>query len=200
MSNRSHRRAAARQAARTAAGGATSTAVDERPDPLTLGERDSRDRAREQMAELLTSPGFVDSDEDPDGVTFDFDKHWEAKRKEQKRRRVRIYGKVYDLPKSLPAKVMFLSQRKEFRDKRRKITAEEGFGTIREMLDLSLRPGAVDQMLEDGIEMDELPDVLAFVMGHFDNLGRQLTGEAPGGGGADPGEARGGHRPASSGS
>jgi hypothetical protein len=151
------------------------------------------------LAGLMAGAGAHASED----LDFDFDAHWAAKKGAARPRRVKIKGRLYILPGSMPAGVMFFGMRSEFSKKSKEISDVRALELTKEMLEMALGAAAVDQMIRDGIGMEELPDVLTYVMGNFDELGRlrDASLEAAGGAGeVDPGEAGAGPTPGTSGS
>lgn len=185
--SRKHR-GAQQQQARTQTQGPTL-----RMDPRDLEQaRAGLGSIEAQRAALMASTAAVGTE---DGVDFDFDIHWAGKSEAAKPRTVRIKGQLYTLPGSMPAAVMAIGMRKEFRDPNREISVTEAMQLTMDMLAGAVGEDSVKQMMRDGITMEEFPDILAYIMGTFDEVGRarEVVGEPT------PGEAGGGPAPANSG-
>lgn len=116
--------------------------------------------------------------DDGDDVDFDFDAHWRNVRAKPKT--IKVLGRVYELPASVPAKVMLFAMRNSHNPGRRVQLTE-----VMELLGMIVGQKALDQMLEDGIGFeDQLTDVLAYCMRRYNELGGR-----GGAGAGGPGEA-----------
>lgn len=106
-------------------------------------------------------------------VDHDFDAAWAERR--AKAPRVRVLGRVYRLPRSAPAKIiLFMARNKDRPDQ--SLNPDE----LIEMLGCLL--GGVDNvhdMLSNGLEMDELEDVMRYCLSSYKsaNAGAEAGGQ-----------------------
>ncbi|MFB6722922.1 hypothetical protein ACFCV3_22275 [Kribbella sp. NPDC056345] len=126
---------------------------------------------------------------DDQEVDYDFDEAWRERKAARVAPKIRILGKVYTLPHSLPAKLILfaVSAQKNGRSASDEVTAEEAF----DMLSALLGEENLVDILNRGLEIDDLPDVLGTCQQVYKN--RQA---APGNGVAP---AKGATAPAQSG-
>jgi len=96
--------------------------------------------------------------DDDIAVDYDFDEAWRERKAARVAPRIRILGKVYTLPHSLPAKLILfaVSARKQGRPAEDQVNAEEAF----DMLSALLGEENLVDILNRGLEMDDLPDLL----------------------------------------
>ena len=92
-------------------------------------------------------------------VDYDFAEAWRERKAARVAPRIRVLGKVYTLPPSLPAKLILfaVSARRKERAAEDLVTAEEAF----DMLSALLGEANLLDILERGLEIDDLPDLLA---------------------------------------
>ncbi|WP_370422733.1 hypothetical protein AB8O64_30825 [Streptomyces sp. QH1-20] len=107
------------------------------------------------QAERGAAPAATD---DGAAVDYDFDEAWRERKAARVAPRIRVLGKVYTLPPSLPAKLILfaVSARKQGRAADAQVTAEESF----DMLASLLGEANLLDILDRGLEMDDLPDLL----------------------------------------
>lgn len=115
---------------------------------------------------MTTRPLPIEDDED---VDHDFDAEWAARGAVGPR--VRIHKRVYQLPASPPAKLILWASSNTKASKKKVVPAE----VIDLLATLIGGKDQVDQLLADGLEMDQLGDVIRFCMGR---LKEWRTGEA----------------------
>jgi hypothetical protein len=91
-------------------------------------------------------------------VDYDFDEAWRERKAARTAPRIRVLGKVYTLPASLPAKLILfaVTAKKHGRPASDQVTAEEAF----DMLSALLGEENLLDLLNRGLEMDDLPDLL----------------------------------------
>ncbi|QIS13586.1 hypothetical protein [Nocardia arthritidis] len=91
-------------------------------------------------------------------VDYDFDEAWRERKAARVAPRVRILGKVYTLPNSLPAKLILfaVAARKNGRAAADEVDAEEAF----DMLSALLGEANLIDIMQRGLEIDDLPDLL----------------------------------------
>lgn len=129
----------------------------------------------EPFAPPPAAPEPVDEQVD-EQVDYDFDQAWAERR--AKAPRVRILRKVYILPSTPPAKIiLFLSRNQAHPD--REIRPDE----LLELLGTLLGGDAnMQALLSDGLEMDQLSDVMQYCMNSYKTAKAQEAGgqgEAP---------------------
>jgi len=92
-------------------------------------------------------------------VDHDFDEAWRERKAARVAPRIRLLGKVYTLPPSLPAKLILfaVNARRAGRPAADQVDAEEAF----DMLAALLGEDNLVDLLERGLEVDDLPDLLA---------------------------------------
>lgn len=106
-------------------------------------------------------------------VDYDFDAAWAEHTATAPR--VRIFGEVYTLPASVPAKlVLFAAKAKKDGSTDRDVTPDE----VLDMLSTLLGPSNLDRIMAAGIGIDQLGDVLQYCMRRYNKLGG-MPGEAP---------------------
>jgi hypothetical protein len=100
-------------------------------------------------------PAVVEVEED---VDFDFDAAWAERKAAQKPPKVRVFGKIYTLPNSLPAKVILFAVKaqKSGRDASSKIEPVEAYDLMASIVGKD----NLANILDDGLEMDDMPDLL----------------------------------------
>jgi hypothetical protein len=108
-----------------------------------------------RIEQSSAAPAVPDDDVD---VDYDFDEAWRERKAARVAPRIRILGKVYSLPHSLPAKLILfaVSARKTGRPADDQVTAEEAF----DMLSSLLGEANLVDILNRGLEIDDLPDLL----------------------------------------
>ncbi|GAA0605607.1 hypothetical protein GCM10010174_22960 [Kutzneria viridogrisea] len=91
-------------------------------------------------------------------VDYDFDEAWRERKAARVAPRIRLLGKVYTLPNSLPAKLILfaVSARRAGRVASEEVNAEEAF----DMLAALLGESNLRDLLDRGLEIDDLPDLL----------------------------------------
>jgi hypothetical protein len=108
-------------------------------------------------------------------VDYDFDAAWAERR--AKAPRVRILGKVYRLPSTPPAKIILFLSRNQAHPTR-EIRPDE----LLELLGTLLGGNAnMQTLLSDGLEMDQLSDVMQYCMNSYKTAKEEAggQGEAP---------------------
>lgn len=138
--------------------------------------------------EVWEAPDVVELEEP---VDFDFDEAWAERRAAQKPPKIRLFGKVYSLPNSLPAKlILFAVQaRRGGRAADSQVTADEAY----DLLSALLREDNLISILNDGLEMDDLPDLLERCQNIY--KARQSRKDTPGGNGQAPAVTTGAQTP-----
>jgi hypothetical protein len=106
-----------------------------------------------------------------DDVDYDFDAEWAARGAVGPR--VRIRKRVYQLPASPPAKLILWAANNNRASKKKTNLAE-----VVDLLGSLLGKDNVDQVLADGLEIDQLGDVIRFCMGRLKEW-RAGEAEAP---------------------
>jgi hypothetical protein len=116
---------------------------------------------------------------DQEVVDYDFDEAWRERKAARVAPRIRVLGKVYELPHSLPAKLILfaVSARKQGRAADEEVNPEEAF----DMLSALLGEENLIDILNRGLEMDDLPDLLGNCQQVY-----QRRQERPGGNGPAP--------------
>lgn len=96
---------------------------------------------------------------DDETVDYDFDEAWRERKAARVAPRIRVLGKVYTLPHSLPAKLILfaVAARKNGRAADDQVSADEAF----DMLSALFGEENLVDILNRGLEMDDLPDLLA---------------------------------------
>ncbi|GAA0638271.1 hypothetical protein GCM10010174_70160 [Kutzneria viridogrisea] len=97
-------------------------------------------------------------DDVEDVVDYDFDEAWRERKAAQKPPRIRLFGKVYTLPNSLPAKLILFAVKasRSGRPADSQVQIEEAY----ELLASLLGRTNLAEILDAGLEMADLPDVL----------------------------------------
>lgn len=104
---------------------------------------------------------WVDAAEYDDELDHDFDEAWA----DLKPKRVRILGRVYNLPPERPAKVMILLIRER---KQRKSDGERNMALLEEILTTMFGEVAYQRILADGIGLDsQVGDVVDYCMSAY---------------------------------
>ncbi|HZM83824.1 MAG TPA: hypothetical protein VFC19_49530 [Candidatus Limnocylindrales bacterium] len=103
-------------------------------------------------------------------VDHDFDAAWAARR--AKPIRVRILGSVYELPTTVPAKVILLSSKLS---RMQSANTEVSFEQVVDMLESMLGVDNVKKWLDAGLPMEHFQDVLAYCMERYKE--RQTPGK-----------------------
>jgi hypothetical protein len=116
-------------------------------------------------------------------VDYDFDEAWRERKASRVAPRIRVLGKVYTLPHSLPAKLILfaVSARRNGRPAGDEVTAEESF----DLLSALLGEANLRDLLDRGLEIDDLPDLLTTCQQVY-----QRRQERPGGNGSAAGAVR----------
>jgi len=124
----------------------------------------------------MTEPTGVQDDQLT--VDYDFDEAWRERKAARVAPRIRILGKVYTLPHSLPAKLILfaVSAKKNGRSATEEVNAEEAF----DMLSALLGEQNLVDILNRGLEIDDLPDVLGTCQQLYQNRQQNPgNGQAP---------------------
>lgn len=102
-------------------------------------------------------PQVVDVDVE-DEVDYDFDEAWAERKAAEKPPKIRVFGKVYRLPNSLPAKLILfaVNAKRSGRAADSKIDPAEAYDLMASLIGKS-NLGAI---MDDGLEMDDMPDLL----------------------------------------
>lgn len=109
--------------------------------------------------------------EDYDGpIDHDFDAAWA----ERNPKRIKVRGRVYTLPAERPAKVIILLAREEVSRTR---TGKRDIKLLEEILRVMLTPDGYQQMLDDGVSIEQLADIVTYCMRAYNTEG-DSTGEA----------------------
>ncbi|MEC3977906.1 hypothetical protein [Amycolatopsis sp. H20-H5] len=96
-------------------------------------------------------------------VDHDFDAAWAERRRKGKR--VRIRGNVYELPASVPAKVILFAAKakRTGADLAKQVDPVE----IIDLLSSLLGTENIGQLLADGLDFDEMGDVMGYCMASY---------------------------------
>jgi hypothetical protein len=120
------------------------------------------------------SPAVPATPADDEPVDYDFDEAWRERKAARVAPRIRVLGKVYTLPASLPAKLILfaVSAKKNGRPAHDQVTAEEAF----DMLSALLGEENLLDLLNRGLEMDDLPDLLGTCQQVYQKRAEQPSG------------------------
>lgn len=121
------------------------------------------------------------NNETDETVDYDFDEAWRERKAARVAPRIRVLGKVYTLPHSLPAKLILfaVATRKNGRAADDQVSAEEAF----DMLSALFGEENLVDILNRGLEMDDLPDLLANCQQVYQ---KRSAGNGPAGNGLAP--------------
>ncbi|GGM76890.1 hypothetical protein GCM10012275_54470 [Longimycelium tulufanense] len=106
-------------------------------------------------------------------VDYDFDAAWAARRR--RRPRVRILGRMYALPASPPAKLILFAASAQRRNPDQTIDPD----TVVELLGSVIGSENVTALLNEGLDLDQLADVLRYCMDRMKNWANQGEAAAP---------------------
>lgn len=106
--------------------------------------------------------------DDGDVVDYDFDAAWRERR--ARAPRVRILGRVYELPRSVPAKLVLFAARAKKRGDSGNVDPDQ----LADMLGSLLGRRNLDALLDEGLDLDQLGDVMKFCMSRY---GGEESGE-----------------------
>lgn len=107
------------------------------------------------------------SPDDVEDIDYDFDAAWAERRRRGKR--VRIRGQVYELPASVPAKVILFAAKakKSGAGLNKAVSPEE----IVDLLSSLLGVANMDRLMASGMDFDEMGDVMAYCMKSYRQWG-----------------------------
>lgn len=107
-------------------------------------------------------------------VDYDFDEAWRERKAARVAPKIRVLGKVYTLPHSLPAKLILfaVSAKKNGRPATDQVSAEEAF----DMLSALLGEENLVDLLNRGLEIDDLPDLLGTCQQVYQKRSERLSG------------------------
>ena len=93
-----------------------------------------------------------------DEVDYDFDEAWAERKAAEKPPKIRVFGTVYRLPNSLPAKLILfaVNAKRSGRAAESKIEPAEAYDLMASLLGKS----NLTAILDAGLQMDDMPDLL----------------------------------------
>jgi hypothetical protein len=106
------------------------------------------------QAPVWTAPEVVEEQ-----VDYDFDAAWRERKAAERPPTIRVFGTVYRLPNSLPAKLILFAAKaqRDGRGAESKIDPLEAY----DLMACLLGRANLDAILSAGLEMDDMPDLLA---------------------------------------